>query len=381
MLADDLPQARGVAAATAAAALHDILACAAWPAVRSIPTSRSPSSRSRSSSAGASATSSPSRCAAARAPSRGSSDEGPPTANGRPGVAPRPRARRSRTSTRATRRCAATTSSARAAGTATACRSRSPSSSSSGCTTSTRSRPTGSRSSTRSAASRCSSYLEDWNRLTERIGFWVDLDDAYRTLDTDYIESVWWALRQIYDKGLLYEGHKVVPYCPRCGTALSSHELALGYQRRRRPVGLRALPGRRGRRPAAGRRRAARVDDDAVDAGVQRGGRRRPRADLRARQDRRARGAGRRSPRRCVERVLGRTDPDGVQILAKLPGRGAGRRRATSRRSPTSRARSTASAATPCCSATSSPPTTAPASCTRRSPSARTTSASARSTG
>jgi len=73
-------------------------------------------------------------------------------------------------------------------------------------------------------------FLEDWNRLTERIGFWVDLDDAYRTLDSDYIESVWWALRTIADKDLLYEGHKVVPYCPRCGTALSSHELALGYR-------------------------------------------------------------------------------------------------------------------------------------------------------
>jgi isoleucyl-tRNA synthetase len=73
-------------------------------------------------------------------------------------------------------------------------------------------------------------YLEDWDRLTERIGFWIDLEHAYRTLDNDYIESVWWALRQIYDKGLLYEGHKVVPYCPRCGTALSSHEVALGYR-------------------------------------------------------------------------------------------------------------------------------------------------------
>src|SRR3954467_15493227 len=73
-------------------------------------------------------------------------------------------------------------------------------------------------------------YLEDWNRLTERIGFLVDLDNAYRTLDATYVESVWWALRQIHDKGLLYEGHKVVPYCPRCGTALSSHELALGYK-------------------------------------------------------------------------------------------------------------------------------------------------------
>jgi isoleucyl-tRNA synthetase len=73
-------------------------------------------------------------------------------------------------------------------------------------------------------------YLEDWNALTERIGFWLDLDDAYRTLDATYVESVWWALRQIYDKGLLYEGHKVVPYCPGCGTALSSHEVALAYR-------------------------------------------------------------------------------------------------------------------------------------------------------
>jgi isoleucyl-tRNA synthetase len=73
------------------------------------------------------------------------------------------------------------------------------------------------------------SYVEEWNRLTERIGFWIDLDDAYVTLSREYMESVWWALRQIWDKGLLYEGYKVVPYCPRCGTALSSHEVALGY--------------------------------------------------------------------------------------------------------------------------------------------------------
>ena len=69
------------------------------------------------------------------------------------------------------------------------------------------------------------SHVEDWNRLTERIGHWIDLEDAYRTLDPDYIESVWWALKTIYDKALLYEKLKVVPYCPRCGTALSSHEL------------------------------------------------------------------------------------------------------------------------------------------------------------
>jgi isoleucyl-tRNA synthetase len=69
------------------------------------------------------------------------------------------------------------------------------------------------------------SHVEDWNRLTERIGHWIDLDDAYRTLDPDYIDSVWWALKTIHEHGLLYEKLKVVPYCPRCGTALSSHEL------------------------------------------------------------------------------------------------------------------------------------------------------------
>jgi isoleucyl-tRNA synthetase len=73
-------------------------------------------------------------------------------------------------------------------------------------------------------------YVEEWNRLTERIGFWIDLDDPYVTLENDYIESVWWSLRALWDKELLYEGHKVVPYCPRCGTALSSHEVALGYE-------------------------------------------------------------------------------------------------------------------------------------------------------
>jgi isoleucyl-tRNA synthetase len=73
-------------------------------------------------------------------------------------------------------------------------------------------------------------YVEEWNRLTERIGFWLDLDDPYVTLENEYIESVWWSLRRLWDEERLYEGHKVVPYCPRCGTALSSHEVALGYE-------------------------------------------------------------------------------------------------------------------------------------------------------
>ena len=73
-------------------------------------------------------------------------------------------------------------------------------------------------------------FLEDWTALTERIGYWVDLEHPYRTLDPDYIESVWWALKTMWEKELLFEGHKVVPYCVRCGTALSSHEVAQGYQ-------------------------------------------------------------------------------------------------------------------------------------------------------
>ena len=73
-------------------------------------------------------------------------------------------------------------------------------------------------------------FLEEWDRLTERIGFWLDLEHAYRTLDESYIESVWWALAEIDRRGLLYEGNKVVPYCPRCETTLSSHEVALGYR-------------------------------------------------------------------------------------------------------------------------------------------------------
>jgi isoleucyl-tRNA synthetase len=68
-------------------------------------------------------------------------------------------------------------------------------------------------------------YVEDWQRLTERIGYWVDLDAAYWTFDPAYVQSVWWHLKRLFDQGLLYEDLKVVPYCPRCGTALSSHEL------------------------------------------------------------------------------------------------------------------------------------------------------------
>jgi isoleucyl-tRNA synthetase len=73
-------------------------------------------------------------------------------------------------------------------------------------------------------------YLEDWKAVTERMAFWVDLENAYVTMKDDYIESLWWILKQFWEKGLLYQGYKVVPYCPRCGTPLSSHELSLGYK-------------------------------------------------------------------------------------------------------------------------------------------------------
>jgi len=72
-------------------------------------------------------------------------------------------------------------------------------------------------------------YVDDWERLTERLGFWIDTSDAYWTMSTEYIESVWWSLKELHRKGLLFESDKVTTYCPRCGTALSDHETALGY--------------------------------------------------------------------------------------------------------------------------------------------------------
>ncbi len=73
-------------------------------------------------------------------------------------------------------------------------------------------------------------YVSMWEEMTKKTGFWVDMKDPYVTYHDDYIESEWWALKQMWNKGLLYEGHKVMPYCPRCGTALSSHEVAQGYK-------------------------------------------------------------------------------------------------------------------------------------------------------
>ncbi len=73
-------------------------------------------------------------------------------------------------------------------------------------------------------------YKGEWEVMSDRMGFWADMENPYITYDNDYIESEWWALKSIYEKGLLYKGHKIVPYCPRCGTALSSHEVAQGYK-------------------------------------------------------------------------------------------------------------------------------------------------------
>jgi len=73
-------------------------------------------------------------------------------------------------------------------------------------------------------------YVHIWEKMTNQVGYWVDMEHPYVTYHNDYIESVWWALKELWEKGLLYEGHKVMPYCPRCGTALSSHEVAQGYK-------------------------------------------------------------------------------------------------------------------------------------------------------
>ncbi len=74
------------------------------------------------------------------------------------------------------------------------------------------------------------SNIDDWNNSTEELGYWIDLENPYVTLEDNYIESVWWSLKELHEKGLLYEGYKVVPFCPRCGTPLSSHEVAQGYK-------------------------------------------------------------------------------------------------------------------------------------------------------
>ena len=209
-------------------------------------------------------------------------------------------------------------------------------------------------------------HLSDWRALTERIAYWVDLDDAYYTFEPSYIESVWWALKTMWDRDLLYEGHKVVPYCARCGTALSSHEVAQGYKDVEDPSIYVRFPVTR---PAG----ALREGDDLL--------------------------AWTTTPWTLASNAALAVDPEltyvrttGGEVLAEALAErvlGAASRsptasraascsaRATSRRSRSSPRRSSARRATPCCRPTSSAPTTAPASSTRRSRSARTTSGSA----
>ncbi|MEG2546711.1 MAG: isoleucine--tRNA ligase, partial [Niameybacter sp.] len=73
-------------------------------------------------------------------------------------------------------------------------------------------------------------YQSEWEKMSDRVGYWVDMENPYVTYHNNYIESVWWSLREIWNKDLIYKGHKIVPYCPRCGTSLSSHEVAQGYK-------------------------------------------------------------------------------------------------------------------------------------------------------
>ena len=234
-------------------------------------------------------------------------------------------------------------------------------------------------------------FLEDWTRLTERIGYWVDLDDPYRTLDTDYIESVWWALKQLWDKDLLYEGFKVVPYCPKDGTSLSCHEVSQGYKDVEDPSVYVKLPGHEAGGRAARGRRAARLDDDAVDAGLQRRGRRRPRAHLRAHRPRATCWPRRWSPacsartRQVADRFKG-ADMVGagyeppfavhprLRVRREGPHRPARRLRVAPRTAPASSTPRSRSART----TSGSAPSTGSTSSTRCAPTAPTTSASAR---
>ena len=89
------------------------------------------------------------------------------------------------------------------------------------------------------------SIKHEWEEMSDRVGFWADMENPYITYEDDYIESEWWSLKEIWKKGLLYKGFKVVPYCPRCGTALSSHEVAQGYKEVSERSGHGSLQGRR----------------------------------------------------------------------------------------------------------------------------------------
>jgi isoleucyl-tRNA synthetase len=116
-------------------------------------------------------------------------------------------------------------------------------------------------------------YRADWERLSARIGYWLDYDNPYVTYTNEYIESVWWALATLHGQDLLYRGHKILPYCPRCGTALSSHEVAQGYEDVRDPsvyvaleleTGLRTEDGGSGARASGARRSRAPLPQSSI---------------------------------------------------------------------------------------------------------------------
>ena len=145
-------------------------------------------------------------------------------------------------------------------------------------------------------------HVDEFERLTERIGYWIDTEHAYYTYHPSYVESVWWNLKQLFDRGLLYEDYKVIPYCPRCETGLSSHELGqpgVYYDETDESAYVDfASPTRTIALTSAGHASCG-VDDHAVDADLERGGRGESRGDLRRR---RRRGGGRRTRRERVWR-------------------------------------------------------------------------------
>ena len=325
-------------------------------------------------SAGASATSSASRCAAARAPRRGSSTRGrrPPTAG--PARTTCSRAS-SRTSTRASGRCAGYLVERKGGWDCHGLPVEIAVERELGIASKAEIEAYGIAEFNAQCRESVFTYLEEWNALTERIGFWLDLDDAYRTLDPSYIESVWWALRQICDKGLLYEGHKVVPYCP------ALRDRAVARTRSRSATSDVVDPSIYVRFPVAEDGGPLQAGDEllvwtttpwtlvsnaavAVDPELTYV---RAKAGALERAGRAGRGARRARARRGRD----------VEVLDRFPGAALDGVRYEPPFPLHRRRRRTASAATPSCSATSSPPTTAPASSTRRSPSARTTSASA----
>ena len=188
----------------------------------------------------------------------------------------------SRTSCRGTRPCAATRWSAGSAGTPTACPPNSRRCASSASQTTDEIDEMGIEKFNEACRASVLKYTDEWRAYVTRQARWVDFDNDYKTLDPDYMESVIWAFKQLWDKGLAYEGNRVLPYCWNDETPLSSHELRMDddvYQSRQDPA---ITVGLRGRGRRAGGVLPADLDDDPVDAAVQPGRRGQPRRRLRA---------------------------------------------------------------------------------------------------